>query len=142
MQGLVARVTRARRSIERLKRIAERPWEEYSMDEDLQVLAERHLQILLEAILDTASYIAARLGIAGGPTYRHVMDSLLRNKIIPAELSGLARAIPGMRNILVHGYAEIRHDLIYEALRRDLGDLARILSILWRKAEELDPETQ
>ena len=67
------------------------------------------------------------------------MESLLNNKIIPAELGSLARAIPGMRNILVRGYAEIRHDLIYEALRRELSGLARILSILWHKVEELDP---
>ena len=42
-QGLVARVTRARRSLEKLRRIAEKPWREYSIDEDLQVLTERHL---------------------------------------------------------------------------------------------------
>lgn len=138
-QGLVARVSRARKSLEKLRRIAEKPWDEYSVNEDLQVLTERHLQVLLEAILDIASYIAARLGIAKGPTYRHVMESLLNEGILPGELRGLALAIPGMRNILVHGYAGIRHDLIYESLRRDLSSLARILSILWHKAEELDP---
>ncbi len=48
-------------------------------------------------------------------------------------------SIPGMRNLLVHGYAEIRHDIVYEVLREDLDRLREILHVLWREAERLDP---
>ncbi len=41
--GLAARVLRARRSVERLRKIALMPWSEYVGDEDAQALAERHL---------------------------------------------------------------------------------------------------
>ncbi len=44
-----------------------------------------------------------------------------------------------MRNILVHGYAEIRHDILYETLRSDLEALRRLLLVLWEEAEKLDP---
>ncbi len=40
--GIVARVTRARRSLEKLRWIASRPYEEYMSDEDIRVLAERY----------------------------------------------------------------------------------------------------
>jgi len=56
--GLTARITRARRSLERLKRLASMPRSEYEASEDTQALAERHLQILLEAILDLDAFIA------------------------------------------------------------------------------------
>ena len=137
--GLIGRVTRARRSLERLKRLAEMPWEKYSVGEDAQALAERHLHILLEAILDTAAFIAARQGISRSPSYRGVMEALVKAGIVPGELRSLALAVPGMRNILVHGYAEVRHDLVYETLKTELDQLARLLELLWREAEHLDP---
>lgn len=137
--GLVARVARARRSLERLRRLAVMPWDRYSSDEDAQALAERHLHILLESILDIAAFIAARKGLARGPTYRDVIRSIVEAGIVPAELRKLVLSIPGMRNVLVHGYAEIRHDVIYEVLRTELDNLAQLLRLLWTKAEELDP---
>ena len=137
--GLTARVARARRSIERLRRLASIAWEEYSADEDAQAPAERHLHILLESILDLAAFIAARLGLARGPTYRDVVKALIDNKVVPPQLHHLALAMPGMKNILVHGYADVRHDIIYETIRNDLDRLEELLHLLWRKAEELDP---
>ncbi|BES82860.1 type VII toxin-antitoxin system HepT family RNase toxin [Pyrodictium abyssi] len=137
--GLVARVTRARRSLERLRRLASMPWEEYSVDEDAQALAERHLHILLESILDLAAFIAARRGLAWSPTYRGVVEALVASGLVPEELRSLALSAAGMRNILVHGYAEVRHDIIYEVLRHDLDRLERLLDTLWREAENLDP---
>ena len=115
------------------------PWDRYSSDEDAQALAERHLHILLESILDIAAFIAARKGLARGPTYRDVIRSIVEAGIVPAELRKLVLSIPGMRNVLVHGYAEIRHDVIYEVLRTELDNLAQLLRLLWTKAEELDP---
>ena len=137
--GLVARTSKARRSLERLARIASISWDEYASNEDLQFLAERHLHIVLEVILDLAGFIAARRGLSRGPTYRDVMESLVANKVIPPELSQLALQVPGMRNLLVHGYAEIRHDIIYEALKKELKKLAMLVKELETKAEELDP---
>ena len=92
--GLTARVTRARRSLERLRRLAGMPWEEYSVNEDAQALAERHLHILLEAILDTAAFIAARRGLSRSPNYRGVMEALVEAGIIPrrAEKPGTRSA--------------------------------------------------
>ncbi len=62
------------------------------------------------------------------------MEAVASSGILPGEPGELALSIQGMRNILVHGYAEVRHDLIYEAIRRDLDGLERILAILWAEA--------
>ena len=136
--SLTARVVRARKSLERLRKIATMPWPEYSVDEDAQALTERHLHIVLESILDLAAFIAAKRGLSRGPTYRDVMKAVIVGGVIPKELVKLALAVPGMRNILVHGYAE-RHDIIYEVLQRELDKLEELLNILWREAEALDP---
>jgi uncharacterized protein YutE (UPF0331/DUF86 family) len=44
-----------------------------------------------------------------------------------------------MRDILVHDYAEVRHDLIYSALKEDLERLWLILEALHKEADRLDP---
>ena len=137
--GLAARVSRARKAIEKLRRISEVPLEEYLSDEDLQALSERYLHVLLEAILDLGAFVLAKKGISIGTTYRDIIEGLIRINIIPKELTNLARGIPGMRNVLVHGYAEIRHDLIYQLIKEELEGLVSIFNILLKEAEELDP---
>ena len=128
--GLVTRASRARRSLEKLRWIASIPWERYSSDEDLQALAERYLHILLESILDTAAFIAARKGLSREPTYRDVMEAITSTEIISNELRDVALAIPGLRNVLVHCYADVRHDLIHRLLREELDKLASIFETL------------
>ena len=122
----------------RLKRLARVPWEEYSVNEDAPALAERHLHILLEAILGIAAFTVSAAASRGARP-AGVMEALVGANIVPGELRSLALAVPGMRNILVHGYAEVRHDLVYEALKTELDQLARLLEPLWREAERLDP---
>ncbi len=137
--GMVARFTRARRSIEKLRRIGMLDRREYMSSEDTLYVSERLLQILLQAILDIAGYVAARLGIARGPTYKDVIDAIVEYFGLEEEMARLAESIPGMRNILVHGYTRIRHDLIYDTVRTRLDDLEELLLMLWREASRLDP---
>ncbi|UXD22657.1 hypothetical protein IPA_07100 [Ignicoccus pacificus DSM 13166] len=132
-------MSRARKAIEKLRGISEVPLEEYLSDEDLQALSERYLHILLEAILDLGAFVLAKKGVSVGTTYRDIVEGLIRIGVIPAELGYLARGIPGMRNVLVHGYAEIRHDIVYQLLKDELGDLVRIFERILKEAEELDP---
>jgi len=137
--GLVNRIAKAQKSIKKLRKIAEIPYEKYIIDEDLQAIAERHLHILLESILDLSSFIASELKIPVEQTYRGVIQALLNENIIPRELANIALGIPGLREILVHIYAEVRHDVIHSVLVNELDDIVRIFEILARKATELDP---
>ncbi|ABN70634.1 protein of unknown function DUF86 [Staphylothermus marinus F1] len=125
--------------MEKLRNIVETPWDEYRVNEDLQALAERHLHIVLESILDLAAFIAARKGVSRGPSYREVVESIIYANIVPRKYSDILLAVPGMRNILVHGYAEIRHDIIYDTLRNELDKFMDLVRILWGEAEKLDP---
>ena len=101
--GLVARVSRARRSLERLRRLARIPREEYLLDEDARALPR------------------------GTSTYSWMRSSSWRWRS------------PGMRNILVLGYAEVDHEIVYDVLTGELEGLARLLRALWLAAEGLDP---
>lgn len=134
--GLANRAAKAKRALEKLRRLAQLSWEEYSASEDYQALAERYMHIFLEALLDLASFVAVRQKRLKGATYRDAMEAVL--DLIPPELRPIAKGVPGMRNILVHGYADVRHDLLYETMREELGALEAIFDVLWREAEQLD----
>ena len=68
-----------------------------------------------------------------------MVKALIESGVVPKRLRRIAIAVPGMRNILVHGYAEVRHDIIYETLRTEFDELGALLEALVREAEELDP---
>jgi len=137
--GLMNRIAKAQKSIKKLRKIASLPYEEYIIDEDLQALTERYLHILLESILDLSSFIASELKIPSEQTYRGVIQALLNENIIPKDLATIALGIPGLRNILVHVYSEVRHDVIYSILVNELDDIVRMFEILAREATRLDP---
>ncbi|CCC82568.1 HepT-like ribonuclease domain-containing protein [Thermoproteus tenax] len=63
-----------------------------------------------------------------GATYRDAVEVVL--DLIPPELRPIAKGISGMRNILVYGYADVRQDLLYEAMREELGSPEAVFDVL------------
>jgi len=55
-------------------------------------------------------------------------------------MAPLALSIPGMGNILVNGYAEVRHYIIYDLLRRGIKDHEAMISIILKEADNLGPQ--
>lgn len=137
--GLQAKASRASYALERLRRIGETPYESYISDRDLMDIAERNMQVLLEAILDVAGFVVARESLGAPTSYRETMEALISSRKIPVKLARLAYSVAGMRNILVHGYAEVRHDLLYNSIRNELDLLAGLLNTLLAEVERLDP---
>ncbi len=134
-----ARIQRGLGSLSRLKRIASLSWEEFSTDRDILDIAERNMHILLEVILDLASFIVARRELARATTYKEVMRTLISEGIIPKNYSRLAIAMPGLRNILVHMYADINYKILYDIIVNELNEVEKILNILINEVEKIDP---
>lgn len=53
---------------------------------------------------------------------------------IAEDVPDLSKII-GFRNLLVHGYAEVESDRVWETATRDLGDLIETLNVLLRPYE-------
>ncbi len=86
-------------------------------------LAERYLHLVTEAAIDIANHLIADAGYEAPETYRSTFDILARHGVIPADLSRRLQAWAGLRNVLVHLYLDIDHELTHEAIQNDLGDL-------------------
>jgi uncharacterized protein with HEPN domain len=88
---------------------------EYSSDALLHSAVERQLEIIGEALnqLDrSAPQVAARI-----PHLRQIV---------------------GLRNILIHGYAVVKHDLIWRSVREDLSQLRATVDVLLKELGERD----
>ncbi len=117
------RLSKLREALRRLKAIAAKPKEEYLESETDQALAEHFLRIALEAMLDTGNHIISAKGWKKPLQLRDIPLILAEKGVIPRELgTRLARAT-GLRNRLVHLYAEIDHQVLFNVLQEDLGDL-------------------
>ena len=90
---------------------------------DLHHLAERHLQLAVEAALDIAHHIIANRGYAAPSTYREAFAILSKEGMIAPALCGRLQAWAGLRDMLVHGYLEIDHERTWDAIEGDLEDL-------------------
>ena len=96
----------------------------YGTDFALQAQVERHLQLAVQCAIDTATHIAAQDTAAVPEDYGDTFVILAREGVLDGELADRLRAAAGLRNVLVHGYVAIDHDLVWGSLAR-LDDLRR-----------------
>ncbi len=85
----------------------------YAADALLHSAVERQLEIIGEA-LNQLDKVAPEIG---------------------ARIPHL-RQIVGLRNILIHGYAVVKHDLIWRSVREDLPELRATVDALLAKRSE------
>jgi uncharacterized protein YutE (UPF0331/DUF86 family) len=86
--------------------------------EDLKVLsiAERNLQVCAEFIVDLSAYVLSKLGVGVPETYKEIVERIHAAGVIDEGLKRRLLDVVGLRNIIVHMYADVKAELIYENL--------------------------
>ncbi len=102
--------------LSRLKRFEAVTLDDYLNDFDKQLIAERLLQLMVEAATDINTYLLVRLYQAPSQTYVESFIEAGRNGIITSELAGQIAQSGGLRNILVHRYKEIDSAIVFAAI--------------------------
>ena len=96
--------------------------EEYLADENMQMIVERRLQLSIQACIDIANYLIARLGLRPPDTQENVFTVLGVEGIISQDLAQRMVGAVRFRNILVHDYLDIDSRLVHNLLRQSLSD--------------------
>lgn len=124
-----SRLRRLEHALARLRKLAELTPESYLADEDAQALAERHLQVAAQCLLDLGNHIVAEEALGSPEDAEGVLDCLARSGVVPPALHSRVRGLGGFRNILVHDYLDVDHQRVRELLGRldDLAELGRVL---------------
>lgn len=102
------------RLLEELKSI---PKSKFCKDPRIFKLAERCLQISIQAIIDISHHIIIGNNLARPKDNKEAIQIIARHKIINQKFAKAIMPMIGLRNILVHEYLKVDPKLIYGHLQ-------------------------
>lgn len=122
---VATRLSKLREALRKLQAIAAKPRAEYLGSETDRALSEHYLRLALEAALDAGNHVIAAKGWRKPLELREIPLILAEAGVVSRELGERLARAAGLRNRLVHAYADIDHAIIYDILRTELGELER-----------------
>ncbi len=92
--------------------------EKFTANPEIFKLAERCLEINIQALLDICHHIIAANNLIRPRDNKDVFEIIAAQKIIPRNFAKRIEPMVGLRNILVHEYIKINPKQIYQHLKR------------------------
>jgi uncharacterized protein YutE (UPF0331/DUF86 family)/predicted nucleotidyltransferase len=112
-----------RTSIDILEELGKTAREEFTANYHVYGLAERYMQLAIDACLYICSILIASLGLRRAEGYHELLSILAIQQIIPRTLSYRLETLTNLRDILVHEPTGLNHDLLYDHIHHNLTDL-------------------
>ena len=130
MKSIERKIKSAQERVQRLKLLTQNiaSFQDYQVSSDLKDLAERNLQVAIEACLDIGKIIISQENLQEPKDNKGIFSVLAYAGIIDAKTLAFLIPMAGTRNILVHGYDKIDDSLIYGILKRHTNDFTLFLS--------------
>jgi len=97
--------------------------EEFVSDYRVYGLAERYLQVAIEACLQVCGILVATLGLRRPVEYYELLSIVGAQQIIPPALAYRLEVLTNLRDALVHDPSMLNRDLLYDHIQQRLGDL-------------------
>ncbi len=110
--------------------------EEFTTDYHIYGLAERYLQIAIEACLQICGILVASLGLRRPEGYHELLSIVAAQQIIPNPLAYRLEVLTNLRDVLVHDPSKLNHDLLYDYIQQRIDDLEGFAKAI----EERQPE--
>jgi uncharacterized protein YutE (UPF0331/DUF86 family) len=107
----------------------------YLSDRDLRLRTERALQLALQVCIDVGAHVISELGVDAPESYRGVFATLANAEVLEPRLAERLGMAAGLRNLLVHGYADLDDRQVWAALGR-LDDLRAFAAAVARAVDE------
>ena len=124
---IIAKLGQLRTYLGYLADYRERRLDELRADHTLRGAVERYLQLAAEAVLDICEMVIVKEGLLHPQEYREAILILGENGILPATFAEQLAPLAGLRNILVHEYADVDLAQVHRHVREDLPDLERFM---------------
>jgi uncharacterized protein YutE (UPF0331/DUF86 family)/predicted nucleotidyltransferase len=102
--------------------------EEFTTDYRIYGLAERYLQLAIEACLQICGILVSSLGLRRPEGYHELLSIIGSQQIIPNNLSYRLEILTNLRDALVHDPGTLSRDLLYDHIQQRLGDLEAFAS--------------
>lgn len=128
------RLARLDRLLALLETVVAEGRQPYEDDLRTRLQAERALQLAIQICIDIGAHLIAEEGLDAPSDYRGVFRSLEAAQIVDAGLAARLGEAAGLRNLLVHGYADLDDSMVWQSLGR-LDDLRAFALVAARQAE-------
>ncbi len=120
-ERILAKLDEMEQYLGELERIIPDSFDGYLASVEIRRAAERLLQITIEAVIDICALLVKELKL-GLPSVEDEFLEKLKGKVLePATVDNLKK-MKSFRNLLVHGYAKIEDEKVFEILEDRLGD--------------------
>ena len=96
----------------------------------------KRLEFSIQNIIDIFSMIYSSLNLGVPADLDDIFAGLAAKKIFPRQILQLAEEMKGLRNILIHRYADIDDDLVHELLTENVDDFERIMDAVEKYLEK------
>jgi uncharacterized protein YutE (UPF0331/DUF86 family) len=129
---ILTRVSTIRESVRRLVALAAMSEAAFTADADACAIAERHLQVAIQSVIDIGNHVVSDLDLGTPSDYKEIFTLLAKGRVVSKALGLKLAGMAGMRNVLVHDYLKVDRRLVYRTLRKDLGDFERFVAAVLR----------
>jgi uncharacterized protein YutE (UPF0331/DUF86 family) len=101
--------------------------QDYQTSPDIKDIAERNLQVAIEACLDIAKIIISTNDLPEPKDNKGVFTVLAEAGILSKNTMKFLVPMAGTRNVLVHGYDRVEDSIVFNVIKQHLNDFAAYL---------------
>ncbi|MBL7160439.1 MAG: DUF86 domain-containing protein [Candidatus Aenigmarchaeota archaeon] len=123
-ERILSKIDEINSYLEEMKDFIPKSFEDYMNSSENRRVCERLLQISIECVIDICSLMVKGLKLGAPSDEDDLFQKLKRKKIVSSKTLGLLKGMKGFRNILVHRYAEVDDELVFQFLKSNLGDFS------------------
>ena len=106
-----------------LHSLGETKREEFTTDYRIYGLAERYLQLAIEACLHICGILVSSFGLRRPEGYHELLSIVASQKIIPQALAYRLEVLTNLRDSLVHDPSSLNRDVLYDHIQQRIDDL-------------------
>ena len=123
------KIREIRKYLDRARRYQKYSRREIEEDEVARDAVERVLFLMTQGAIDLGDMLVSFKKLPKPGSQSDIFQILKENNLIPHELMSKLIAMTGFRNVIVHDYAKINYDRVYEVLHKDLEDIAEFIEL-------------
>lgn len=116
-QTIEAKLLLLEKNIALLKVYKKKPKAVFFQDDMLQGASMHYLVESIEIIVDIGNHILAQAFQQSQTSYKDVLLHLGKHKVIPIKFAQRQAKMADFRNLIIHGYGDIKLNEVYHALR-------------------------
>lgn len=111
--------------LKELMQISPSSFEEYKTIEKKRS-CERLLQLCIESIIDVCKIFVSGLRLGLPREENDLFDKMKKDSLISEDTASLLKRMRGLRNIIIHEYATVNDESVYNLIKNGLKDFESV----------------